>query len=136
MKILGSGQPTSQAVKVEADGYSLSAIPVWVGSDLVVVIGGGSHPHVGCVVIAQPVKDEVDDSMRLPSVSVVTIPPHKEEPIARAVSMRLAQDFNCVVVASAGVHEDGLSLSGIETYLALGHKLADRLSIHLSEDSA
>ena len=114
-------------IEVELDGRRLSALPVRVGVDLVVPIGGGSDPHIGCVVVAQPVEVGPDGEMRSPSISVVTIPPHKEEPIARAVAERLSSHFRCVVIATAGVHEDGLSRSGIETYLELGELLADRL---------
>ncbi len=118
---------SSDPVIVELRGRSLQARPIWVGADLVVPIGGGSRPHIGSVVIAQPVSGSREGGRRSPSISVLTIPPHKEEPIARVVAKRLAESLHCVVVASAGVHEDELSLDGIETYLELGELMANRL---------
>lgn len=98
-----------------------------MGKDLVVAIGGGTAPHVGSVVVAQPVAAGSGEKDRSPSVSLITIPPHKEEPIARTVAERLSRELGCVVAATAGVHEDGIDRSGIETYIELGGVLADRL---------
>ncbi len=101
---------------------SLSAVVTVVGVDLVVVIGGGEQPHVGSTVIAQPC-----GVGRSPSCSVLTIPPHKEEAIARSVAERLCRVFNRVVVVTAGVHEHKLDLHGIEQYLDLATRLEERL---------
>jgi hypothetical protein len=55
---------------------------------------------------------------------VLTIPPHKEEPIARGVAVRIAAECGRVAVVSAGVHDDQLDRQGIEDYLRLGERLA------------
>ncbi|MFV2074153.1 MAG: hypothetical protein ACC742_16105, partial [Thermoanaerobaculales bacterium] len=41
-------------VEVSGSGRRLEARIQDVGEDLVVVVGGGQRPHVGCVVLAQP----------------------------------------------------------------------------------
>ena len=119
-------------VKVENQepGRSLSAVVIAAGDDLVVVVGGGERPHVGSTVIAQPCGQG-----REPSCSVMTIPPHKEEVIARSVAVRLCAAFDRVVVVTAGVHEDDLDRAGIQEYLELAtrleKKLAEELRVHL-----
>lgn len=104
-----------------------------VGDDLVVAVGGGERPHVGCVVLAQPAPSNACPGTWSASCSVLTIPPHKEEPIARGIASRLAEAFGRVTVVTAGVHDDNLDPEGVATYLRLGKELAAKLVLHLKE---
>ena len=103
-----------------------------VGEDLVVAVGGGQQPHVGCVVLAQPQPAKTKRGEWSASCSVLTIPPHKEEPIARCIAARLAEAFGQVTVVTAGVHDDNLDAEGIAIYLRLGEELAEALVTHLT----
>jgi len=98
-----------------------------VGEDLVVAVGGGERPHVGCAVLAIPYPAKSDAEGWSASCSVLTIPPHKEEPIARGIATRLAAGLGRVTVVTAGVHDDNIDAEGIRLYLRLGEELADRL---------
>ncbi len=115
-------------VRVE-DQPSKRYLEAWVrrvGEDLVVAVGGGEKPHVGCVVLAQPyASTKGKTGATSSSCSVLTIPPHKEEPIARRVAEAVCGRLGRVTVATAGVHEDRIDRVGIETYLRLGEELAD-----------
>lgn len=108
-----------------ASGRSLTAWVAELGQDVVVAVGGGQRPHVGCVVLAQPQRATGDPARWTASCSVLTIPPHKEEPIARGVAARIAERCGRVAVVSAGVHDDLLDRQGIEDYLRLGEQLAE-----------
>ena len=114
-------------------GQRLEAGIQVVGGDLVIAVGGGERPHVGCVVLAQPTASTVRSGSWSASCSVLTIPPHKEEPIARAVATRIAEDLGRVAVVTAGVHDDELSREGIAVYLRLGEELAEALVGHLAK---
>jgi hypothetical protein len=107
-------------------GRSIEAMVEIVGDDLVVAVGGGERPHVGVVVLAQPV------ASRAPASSVLTIPPHKEEPIARAIAERLAAELGRVTVVTAGIHDDDIDADGIACYLRLGEELEEALIQELS----
>jgi len=112
-------------------------LQAWVrrlGDDVVVAIGGGDRPHVGCVVLAVP-SPKGPVAEHTPSVSVLTIPPHKEEPIARPVAEALCRRLGGATVVTAGVHETGIDRSGIEVYLRLGADLAEAVGDRL-EDTA
>ena len=98
-----------------------------VGEDLVVTVGGGQRPHVGCVVLAIPYSTRGEAGGWSASCSVLTIPPHKEEPIARGIAARLATGLGRVTVVTAGVHDDDIDAEGIRLYLRLGEELADEL---------
>ena len=76
------GSPTVR-VRDASSGRELWAFVQEIGRDVVVTVGGGDRPHVGCVVLAVP-----NQGRDTPTVSVLTIPPHKEEPIARVVAER------------------------------------------------
>jgi len=114
-------------------GRSLTAWVREVGEDVVVAVGGGDRPHVGCVVLAVPTSGRGVSGFA-PSCSVLTIPPHKEEPIARAVAECVCRRLGRVTVVTAGVHEDGIDRDGIKTYLRLGEELAEVVTENLAEE--
>jgi len=119
-------------VVVESAGRRLEARVRWAGSDLVVVVEGGT-PHVGCVVLAVARASTADPERRSVSSSVVTVPPHKEEPAARRIAEELAQRFGGVVVVTAGIHEEGVDREGIAAWLRLSDQLALRLGQTLAD---
>ena len=113
------------------DPESRKTLTAWVrsvGEDLVVVVGGGERPHVGCVVLAVPVPSRTRPDAWSASCSVITIPPHKEEPIARGMASleEIGNPLHCS--DHSGVHDDDLDRSGVETYLRLGDELADEVA--------
>lgn len=121
--MIATDEPGLIEVVDQASGRVLTAWVYELGDDVVVAVGGGDRPHVGCVVLAVPTPGRGPGFS--PSVSVLTIPPHKEEPIARAVAERVCSRLGRVAVVTAGVHEDGIERDGIETYLRLGEELAE-----------
>lgn len=119
-------------IEVEEEGRTLGATVTRAGGDLVVVVGGGHRPHVGCVVLAQPRPSTAREIRSSVTSSVINIPPHKEEPVARGIAELLARELGCVVVVTAGVHEDGLDRQGVESYLRLGERLGRVLAERLA----
>ena len=116
-----------QRVKDPQSSRYLEARIEIVGDDLVVAVGGGERPHVGCVVLAQPHPARGGTTKWSVSCSVLTIPPHKEEPIARGIAEKLAASLGRVAVVTAGVHDDNIDAEGIATYLRLAEELAEKL---------
>ena len=114
------------------DQRHLEATVAVVGEDLVVAVGGGERPHVGCAVLATPYAAKTGPTAWSASCSVLTIPPHKEEPIARGIATRLASGLGRVVVVTAGVHDDNIDPAGIRVYLELGEELAEALVARLT----
>jgi hypothetical protein len=126
-------QVTSSSLRVKdpTTGQHLEAEIQLVGHDLVITVGGGERPHIGCVVLAQPRASKVRSGSWSASCSVLTIPPHKEEPIARGIATKLAEECGKVTVVTAGIHDDDLRAEGIGVYLRLGEELAELLVEHL-----
>jgi hypothetical protein len=131
---LGRPEVDSAEYRVEdpESGRHVVARVQEVGEDLVIAVGGGQRPHVGCVVLAQPLPSKIPGRRWSASCSVLTIPPHKEEPIARGIATHLAQTLGRVTVVTAGVHDDGLDADGIATYLRLGRELGEELARRLA----
>lgn len=117
----------------EATGASITAWIRRAGRDVVAVVGGGERPHVGVVVVSQPYPSRGRPGRWSASSSVVTIPPHKEEAVARALAERLVRTTGAVAVVTAGVHDDGLGPSGIATYLELAERLGERVAERVRE---
>jgi hypothetical protein len=113
-------------------GRRIEARVTEAGEDLVIAVGGGERPHVGCVVLAQPLPSKRPGKRWSASCSVLTIPPHKEEPIARGIATRVAEALGRVTVVTAGVHDDGLDADGIACYLRLGQELGEELAKQLA----
>jgi hypothetical protein len=121
-------------VEDSATGRHLEARVQEVGEDLVVAVGGGERPHVGSVVLAQPVPSKSPGKAWTASCSVLTIPPHKEEPLARGIATRLAEALGRVTVVTAGVHDDNLDADGVACYLRLGEELGEELARRLARE--
>ena len=121
------------SVEYRESGRRMEAQITGVGKDLVIAVGGGEKPHVGCVVLAQPSPSKTQPGAWSASCSVLTIPPHKEEPIARGIAARVAEASGRVTVVTAGVHDDNLDAAGVAVYLRLGEELADKLVKSLSD---
>ena len=86
--------------------YRVEARGILIGNDLMVVIYGGTTPHIGALAIAIPRPSLRDTTITSATSSVFTLIGHKDDIIARREAERLASCLNRVVVVLAGVHID------------------------------
>lgn len=105
-------------------GRSIHANLTEAGEDLVIVVSGGHLPHVGSIVVAQPNGSNRNGV----TCSVLTIPPHKEEAIARPIAEAVSRASGHVTVVTAGIHEENLDAEGIAVYLNLANQMAAELA--------
>jgi gallate decarboxylase subunit D len=99
----------------------------WVGKDLVVTIGGGTHPHVGAVAMAQPRPSLKGDGTVSATASVIALLGHKEDELARWAALHLAARLNATVVVSAGLHVDDATLDEVLRLDAEARRLVEAL---------
>ena len=93
-----------------------------VGNDLSICISGGDKPHIGAVALGIPISLPHDPSVHTSSVSLMTVPGHKEDEFALRVSRKLAKQLNKVVVTSCGIHIQGIKKDEIlQLSLLLDH---------------
>lgn len=119
--------PATVRVTATRGTLRLQAIACRAGEDLSVTITGGDRPHVGCVVLARSHPSSEDPQRTSVTSSVLAIPPHREEALARPLAERLARELGATVVVAAGVHTDRLGKRGIAGYLKLGETISEKL---------
>jgi len=89
-----------------------------LGSDAVLLIGGGEKPHAGCIVICEP--DEANGGV---TTSVYTFTAHREEVVARPIAEALCRLTGAKVVCVCGIHVDNATKSDIDLLVENTHKL-------------
>ena len=107
-----------------------------IGNDLLVVLWGGTKPHIGAIGIGQPSKSLKDSKKISATSSVFTFVGHKEDTVAKWMSEELARGLNKTVVVSCGMHWDGLTDERINQILRVCRNLAGRIMKMVKEEGA
>lgn len=95
--------------------YYIYAQVILLGTDLAVMLGGGTAPHIGAVAVGQACESWVPGKVRTATSSVLCVPGHKEDEFARNAANTLATALNTTVTVSVGIHVDNASLEEIKT---------------------
>jgi gallate decarboxylase subunit D len=114
-------------VTVKTGRFSLEALVVTIGPDLLVAIGGGTHPHVGAVALAVPRPSLQNHRRTSATSSVLTLLGHKEDVTAKTVSEALAAALKRNVVVTAGIHWDNLKPEDIGAINELTQRLIAKI---------
>jgi hypothetical protein len=99
------------------DKYLVEAQTVTCGGDISVIIGGGTHYHIGAAALAVPRASLADPNIISASASVICVTGHKDDDLARNAALRLAKDLNRIVTVSVGLHVDEASKDDIKILL-------------------
>jgi hypothetical protein len=98
-----------------------------LGPNCLVIVWGGTIPHVGAVGMAQ-VRPSLRDPAQLAATSsVFTFVGHKEDVIAKFMSEELAKKLGRNTVVAAGIHWDNLTDADIKTIMTLGQLIMDKI---------
>lgn len=95
------------------------------GQDLSVTILGGSRPHIGASALALPRPSLADPAKPSASESVLCVPGHKDDVVAKEAAHRLATAFGCTVNVCAGLHLDNATPEDIADMMAAFHTALD-----------
>ena len=104
-----------------------------LGAHLVICISGGDAPHIGSVVLSTP-RPSLTGAGTSATSSVLNLPGHKDEAVARQVSEALAATLDTTVCCICGIHVDDATPEAVASCATLGQELADFLIANLSED--
>ena len=88
-------------VKTNEGAYNLEAGVRLIGQDVLVAIWGGEKPHIGAVSVAQPRPSLKYPEVMSATASVICLPGHKENELAKAASEILAAALNTSVVVTS-----------------------------------
>jgi hypothetical protein len=99
-----------------------------LGPDCLVILWGGTRPHVGAVGMAQ-VRPSLRDPEQLAATSsVFTFVGHKEDTVAKLMSEELARRLGRNTVVSAGIHWDSLTDQDIKTISMLCQSIMEQIT--------
>ncbi len=99
---------------------NVSLTAVDVGRDLLVTITGGSA-HIGAAAVG--IKAE-----GVATSSVITVPAHREDRVARDAAEKLAKALDRTVVVVAGIHYNDMSQDEIMDTLQLCDEMVNALA--------
>ena len=122
-------------LKTSEGEYDLEASVRLIGQDLLVAIWGGEKPHIGAVSVAQPRPSLKDPKVTSATASIICLPAHKEDELAKAVSEVLASVLNTQVVVTAGIHWDNISEEGIRKIIRNSEILVDLIMDKVGKES-
>lgn len=94
----------------------MRALPM--GKDLCITIAGGDLEHIGAVALAVPHPSLKDPDKTSATVSILAIPGHKEDELARTIAKKIASALHATVSVSCGIHLDNAKAQEIEDIIA------------------
>lgn len=97
----------------------------FVGEDLQLVISGGDRPHIGAVAVSFCLPSLKDAAVPAVTTSLVTVPGHKEGPLAQMAAEAIAAATGRTVSVSCGIHLESISKEEIRKVEQLVARLLD-----------
>ena len=107
--------------------YTVHAEVRLLGADVLVVLSGGTKPHIGSIAVALPRPSLRDEEIISSTSSVYNFLGHKDHVIAQRVAEMLSSRLNRNVVAVAGFHIDKITQEGITRVVANCDELAKEI---------
>ena len=119
-------------VSVKRGRFEIFARVQKVGDDMLVILGGGTKPHIGAIGMAHPRPSLRNNRKISASSSVFTFLGHKEDILAKSMSEELAAVLNTKTVVVAGMHWKSLKDSEIVEIEELCRKLTGKIIMKAS----
>ncbi len=94
--------------------YRIQLQAVSIGADLVVMVWGGTQPHVGAVAVSIPRPSLADPRVTSATTSVYALVGHKEDDLAKTMAQKVASTLQRKTVMTVGIHVEKISAEGIE----------------------
>lgn len=103
-----------------------------LGANLVICVSGGDAPHIGSVVLSTP-RPSLTGKGTSATSSVLNLPGHKDEAVARQVAEIVAAKLDTAVCCVCGIHVDDVTPEALASCATLGEELAHFLLTNLTE---
>ena len=107
--------------------YTVHAEVRLLGADVLVILSGGTKPHIGSIAVAHPRPSLTDEKIVSSTSSVYNFLGHKDHVIAQRVAEMLSSRLDKNVVAVAGFHIDKITQEGISRVVENCDELAKKI---------
>jgi hypothetical protein len=106
-------------------GFPLRLRPMSMGEDICLLLSGGDAEHIGAVAVAQPRPSLADPARTSATASVIALPGHNEDLLARELALKVAGSLNVNVCVVCGIHVAQATPAVLEELLAASRSLVD-----------
>jgi hypothetical protein len=89
--------------------YQLQAEVVSCGEDLCVLVSGGDRPHIGAAALGVWTSAANDPDRQTATPSVISVPGHKEGPLALAAAEKFSKTLERTVAVTVGIHIEDIT---------------------------
>ncbi len=113
--------------------YTVHAEVRLLGADVLVILTGGTKPHIGSIAVGLPRPSLTNEEIVSSTSSVYNFLGHKDHVIAQRVTEMLSSRLNRNVVAVAGFHIDKISPEGISRVVENCDELAKVIYKEIAE---
>ena len=105
----------------------MQGIVIALDNDDVIVIVSGGRDHIGALSLAIP-RPSLQDQCRMSvTSSILTVPGHKDDELAKYVSEKVSAVTERKIVVIAGVHYDDLALADLSIIRELWISLTEKI---------
>jgi purine nucleoside phosphorylase len=106
-------------------GFPLRLRCLRMGDDICLTLSGGEREHIGAAAVAQPRPSLADPARTSATASVITLAGHKEDILARELSLKVAGILSVTVCVACGIHIRNPTQAVLEEMVAASHRLVD-----------
>ena len=114
-----------QELATSVTGFPLRLRWLRMGDDLCLTLSGGEREHLGAVAVAQSRPGLADPARTSATASVITLSGHKEDMLARELSLKVAATLNVAVCVACGIHVPHPAPELLDALVAASHSLVD-----------
>jgi len=129
-------QVNSHIISEKQDGFEVVAVIYELSDDCLVILYGGTRPHIGAIGISQVRPSLKDPKKNAATSSVFTYTGHKEDVVVKALSEELTCRLGRNTVVVAGIHWDDLSINSIEKIRSICQAITERIVKELSQSAS
>jgi gallate decarboxylase subunit D len=108
-------------------GLEVVALVYELSDDCLVILYGGTRPHIGAIGMAQARPSLKDSKENAATSSVFTYTGHKEDMVAKSLSEEITRRTGRNTVVVAGIHWDDLPAEGIEKIRSICRVLTEKI---------
>ena len=106
-------------------GFPLRLRCLRMGEDVCLSLSGGEREHIGAAAVAQPRPSLADPARTSATASVITLLGHKEDSLARELSLQVAGTLNVTACVVCGIRIQNPTPAMLEELVATSRGLVN-----------